>query len=65
MQKLISKTLQNGYSTGKGGLSNTEKEWIFETYNKNISNKELKEMGQKPSDLVQSWLEQAFKQNNI
>ena len=65
LQKLISKTLQNGYSTGKGGLSNTEKEWIFETYNKTISNKELKEMGQKPSDLVQSWLEQAFKQNKI
>ena len=61
LQKLISKTLQNSYSTGKGVLSNTEKEWIFETYNKTISNKELKEMGQKPSELVQSWLEQAFK----
>lgn len=61
LQSLISKTLKNGYNIGKGGLSSAEKEWIFETYNKTIGNKELKEMGQKPSELVQSWLEQAFK----
>ncbi|MBO5737918.1 hypothetical protein J6R97_01110 [bacterium] len=60
-QSLISRVLRNGYNNGNGGLSNTEKEWLFGTYKKIIGDKELKEMGQKPSELVQSWLEQAFK----
>ena len=36
-------------------------ETLSELYNRFFDNKTLKEMGQKPSELVQSWLEQAFK----
>lgn len=44
---------------------NIPEQTLGELYNRFLDNKTLKEMGQKPSELVQSWLEQAFKQNNI
>ena len=66
LQTYLAQGLDNLYNGRKYNIPNDiPRETLSEFYNRVLGDKTLKEMGQKPSELVQLWLEQAFKQNNI